>query len=80
MGKTESSPIGLGRNFGRLNNSKIPQGTVLDFAPPGTLSSPEPLGLNLTQFQIAVERGTPTVSLCLCKSMNINAHPSECLS
>ena len=40
MGKTEGSPIRLGRDFGRLNSWKNPLAKVVDFEPLGALSGP----------------------------------------
>ena len=40
MGKTEGSPIRLGRDFGRLNSWKNPLAKVVDFEPLGALFGP----------------------------------------
>ena len=42
MCKTEVSPTGLGKNFGRLNEWTNPQAKVVDFVPLGTLFGPGP--------------------------------------
>ena len=52
MGKTEGSPIGLGRNFGRLNSWKNPLAKVVDFEPLGALSGPGAPDPDLLHFQI----------------------------
>ena len=52
MGKTEGSPIGLGRNFGRLNSWKNPLAKVVDFEPLGALSGPGTPDPDLAHFQI----------------------------
>ena len=40
MCKTEGSPTGLGKNFGRLNRWKDPLAKVIDFVPLETLFGP----------------------------------------
>ena len=40
MGKTEGSPIRLGKDCGRLNSLKNPLAKVVDFEPLGALSGP----------------------------------------
>ena len=52
MGKTEGSPIRLGRDFGRLNSWKIPLAKVVDFEPLGALSGPGAPDPDLAHFQI----------------------------
>ena len=52
MGKTEGSPIRLGRDFGRLNSSKNPLAKVVDFEPLGALSGPGAPDPDLAHFQI----------------------------
>ena len=52
MGKTKGSPIGLGRNFGRLNNWKNPLAKVVDFEALGALSGPGAPDPDLAHFQI----------------------------
>ena len=52
MGKTEGSPIILGRDFGRLNSWKNPLAKVFDFEPLGALSGPGAPDPDLAHFQI----------------------------
>ena len=52
MGKTEGSPIRLGRDFGRLNSWKNPLAKVVDFEPLGALSGPGAPDPDLLHFQI----------------------------
>ena len=52
MGKAEGSPIGLGRNFGRLNSWKTPLAKVVDFEPLGALSGPGTPDPDFAHFQI----------------------------
>ena len=47
-----SSPIRLGRDFGRLNSSKNPLAKVVDFEPLGPLPGPGALDPNLAHVQI----------------------------
>ena len=56
MGKTESSPIGLGRNFGRLNSSKNHLAKVVAFVPLGAFSGPGTPDPDLAHFQIKAQR------------------------
>ena len=47
-----SSPIRLGRDFGRLNSRKNPLAKVVDFEPLGALSGPGAPDPDLAHFQI----------------------------
>ena len=60
MGKTEGSPIRLGRDFGRLNSWKNPLAKVVDFEPLGALSGPGAPDPDLTHFQIKAQRRVNT--------------------
>ena len=50
MGKTESSPTGLRKNFGRLNCWKEPLAKVVDFVPLGALFGPGAPDPDLARF------------------------------
>ena len=54
MDKTEGYPIGLGRNFGRLNRCKNPLAKVVDFEPLGALSGPGAPDPDLARFRTKV--------------------------
>ena len=54
MCKTEGSPTGLGKNFGRLNSSKNHLTTVVDFVPLGALFGPGAPDPDLARLQIHV--------------------------
>ena len=70
MDKTEGSPIGLGRNFGKLNSSTNPLAKVVDFVPLGALSGPGAPDPDLARFHIRVKHGILNISLHVCKKMH----------
>ena len=74
MGGTEGSPVGLGRNFGRWNGSKITWAKMIDVEPLRALSGPEPPGPDLARFQIKVKHGILKISLYVCKNINIGTN------
>ena len=59
----EAYPIGLGRNFRRLDSSKNPVAKVVDFVPLGALSGPGPPDPDVGRFQIEVKNGILKISL-----------------
>ena len=74
MSKTEGSPIGLGRNFGRLNSSKNPLAKVVHFVRLGALSGPGAPDPDLGRFHIRVKHGILNISLYLCKNLNFGTN------
>ena len=57
MCKTEGSPTGLRKNFGRLNGWKNPLAKVVDFVPLGALSGPGAPDPDLAHFQFNLDSG-----------------------
>ena len=54
MRKIEGSPIGLGKNFGRLNGWNTPLAKVVDFVPLGAISGPGSPDPDLARFHMNV--------------------------